>query len=369
MAFLDSLRRRLLPSRRRAQARRTLGGDFELTSLARGDSSELDSLTRGRRGTWTASGRSAQGLVLSHLREQGVRHVHLPAYLCDTMIQPVSALGMELSLYPVDGSLVAHPEPPRGSAVVLVHFFGWLSEATASLRAETGGAFHLIEDFSHALLSDWGESMGPIPHLFFSAHKLCAVPPCGWSSTMEEAREPTEDAQALSERALSMLLLRGAYMADPDASPIEEIEAFYWKTQKANEARLDAMPLDWAVPTLTLDLLAAWDRERAKSQRRANWQRLDETLAARVERLSPPLRDGVTPLGYAVRLPHRERVERRLVEHRIRGMPLWPLPAEVSADRFPEAARLSRECLVLPIDERYDSDDMERLAQGLLASL
>ena len=43
----------------------------------------------------------------------------------------------------------------------------------------------------------------------------------------------------------------------------------------------------------------------------------------------------------------------------------WPLPREIDERRFPDEHRLAAEILGLPIDQRYEPADMERLSREL----
>ena len=88
-----------------------VGGEFELEMPQFSDADGLERLTHGLSGTWVVSGRAALNRILRKVQERGVRHVHLPAYLCESVLQPVKARGMEFSFYPVDEHLIAHPDP------------------------------------------------------------------------------------------------------------------------------------------------------------------------------------------------------------------------------------------------------------------
>jgi dTDP-4-amino-4,6-dideoxygalactose transaminase len=70
----------------------------------------------------------------------------------------------------------------------------------------------------------------------------------------------------------------------------------------------------------------------------------------------------VVPLGFPVRLRDRDDVRRVLFEHRIFPPVHWPIRGVVPA-KFQDSHRLSSEILTLPCDQRYDADDMHRMAR------
>ena len=351
------------------QKRNVIGGEFEQSSLQIGPRERLNEFTRGLTGTWTASGRSALALVLQHLQARGVRHVHLPSYLCQAVILPVQALGLEYSFYPVDATLMAHPDPPPGAAVVLIHYFGWLNPATAALRAEAGRLFCLVEDASQALLSDWSASPNVSRFVFLSPRKFGPAPLGGWCNIHAELDEPSSAVEALAWRSLAARLARGACLAEPDAPVDPAVETFYLAAFHAVETFLNTHPTSTAVPQIALDIIAGLDWNDIATRRRANWQCLNELLSEHVEVLMPVLPADVVPLGYVVRLRERDQVRARLASQRIFCPVHWPLPVEVSARRFPDAASLAETCLTLPIDQRYGLDDMVRIADTLKTEL
>lgn len=343
-----------------------IGGDFELHGLPLGPVERLANLTKGMSGVWTASGRSAFALVLHHLQASGVRHVHLPAYLCESVLQPVRALGLQYSFYPVDADFIARPEPPAGAAVLLIHYFGWLNPATEELRAEGGRSFCLIEDACQALLSDW-----PVPddlarYVFLSPRKFGPVPLGGWCSIQPEQGPPCKETEALAWQSLTARLLRGAYLAEPEAPVDFSVETMYLTALRKVETFLDEHPTCGGIPQIALKIIAGLDWQDIAVRRRANWQHLSQLLDGHVEPLMHDLPPQVAPLGYVVRLRDRDSVQDRLATQRIFCPVHWPLPEEVSPQRFPEAASLAKTCLTLPIDQRYGPEEMARIAEAVV---
>ncbi len=352
-----------------ASARRTIGGEWEIGSLAFGDVQSLIEMTAGAAGTWTASGRAALTIVLRRLQGQGVRHVQLPAYICESVVRAVQAVPLTYSFYPVDEDLSAHPDPAPNAAVLLIHYFGWVNPATVALRGEAGRSFELVEDASQAVLSDWRGQAAKPGWAFFSARKLGPVPLGGWCSVQVELEEPSAQVEALTWRSLAARLARGWYLAEPDAPIDPRVEEFYLDAFEAVETFLDRHPTYAPVPRLALDLIAGVDWKAAAAARRANWRTLHDLLGECVTPLSRALPDGVVPLGYPVTLRQRDTIRARLASQRIFCPVQWRLPAEVEPSRFPVAARLAETSLTLPLDQRYSPEEMARLAAVLEACL
>ncbi|HEV7860362.1 MAG TPA: DegT/DnrJ/EryC1/StrS family aminotransferase [Pyrinomonadaceae bacterium] len=371
-----------------AQARRSIGGDFELDQLRFGEVALLDQLTRGLAGRWTTSGRGALTLVLKNLWANGVRHVHLPAYLCESVLLPVRALGFKFSFYPVDLSLAAQPDPPAGSTVLVIHYFGWLDPVSNSLREQASAKFYLIEDAAQSLLSDWSAPQNDFRYVILSPRKFGPALLGGWCNVTSEQhdekksevgpnrmqgkvgpKETQGDVGPIMWRSLAARLARGAYLREAGGGVEPRVEEFYMEGLRAVEDFLDQHPTCTDLPQLALDQLAGLDWREMASRRRANWRQLQEILTGRVEVLMHDLPDAVVPLGFVVCLGKRDEVRARLAAQRIFCPVHWPLPAAVERARFPAAAALSDTCLTLPIDQRYTQDDISRMAEALLAAL
>jgi hypothetical protein len=348
-----------------------MGGDFELQpNMLRpmAEKSLSPRLTRGWRGTWTVSGRAALALILEQLKHRGVRHVQLPAYLCGSMLAPVKASGLAYSFYPVGQDMMAQPDPLPGAAVVLLHYFGWLNPATEKLRDRAGSDYFLIEDMSHCLLSNWGSLSETRSQLFFSARKWGPIPLGGWSNAVSEMEPASAAIESLAQRSIAARRLRGDYLTRPNDSPESTTETEYLNAFRAVEEVLDETLSCSALPSDVMEIIEKLDWDAVARRRRANFQTLAGLLDGHAELVTPSLNDDVVPLGLVVQLDDRDRVRAQLAEQRMYCPVHWFLPKEVDARHFPVAHRLANTCLTLPIDQRYDAQDLSRLGNALLSA-
>jgi len=343
-----------------------IGGDFDLSF------EELDFHRTPKKlffhedGTWTLSGRAALVLVLEYLKAQGVRHVHLPAYLCQSLLLAVQAAGFHYSFYPVGGNLCAYPDPPPGSAVLVIHYFGWLNAATTALRQESRRSLSLIEDASQSMLSDWHTSSEIPRFVILSPRKFGPLPFGGWCNLVAETSKPLHETEGLWWRSIAARLTKSIYLAQPHASINPLIETFYLAAFEAVEAYLDNHPADSGIPQMIHDMMTGLDWVEIGRRRRSNWRILKVLLEDKIEMIYSDLPNDVVPLGFVIRLANRDMVRCRLAEQRIFCPVHWQLPSDISPKSFPEAAKLSKTILTLPIDQRYDEHDMARIADTLI---
>lgn len=347
------------------KGRRAFGGEFEIRDFRFGGSDRLNLLTHGIPGTWCSSGRGALTLVLEQLKEAGVSHIHLPSYLCESILVAVKRYGMEYSFYPLDASLTAKPDPPSKAAILLIHYFGWLNPAVSGLRAESQKTCHMIEDASQALLSNWEAPLVHDGFTILSPRKFAPTVLGGWCNVVKPIEPFPEHLEYLAWRSLASRLIRGAYLNDLDDNIDTEIERLYLTAFHDLELFLTQYPGAYALPQIISQLIAGVDWEQVARKRRENWLAMHDALNGLTEPVFDLLPESVIPLGYVIRIRNRDKIRMKLAEHRIFCAVHWSLPAEVDRYKFPQAAKLAHLCLTLPIDSRYNPSDMSYIAATL----
>ncbi|HNT23104.1 MAG TPA: hypothetical protein PKM21_01975 [Anaerolineales bacterium] len=341
--------------------KRYIGGEFELSSLPR--SVDAIELTQGIAGSWTVSGRAALCALLAHLKKQGVTKILMPAYLCESIIQPVKAFGLAYDFYPVDEDLAAHPDPQKNSAVILIHYFGWLNPSTEALRQSAEDSFVLVEDLTQAVFSSWKFIKGTQPLVFFSLRKFGPVPLGGWYSRSD--RLPSVDLmfKVLFWKSLAARLYKYNYLKiSPDID--QQAEQTYLDVFNHVESSFDLSCTPYLLDAEAKSLIDGINWAYAAAARRKNWNALSDLLPGNI--LLPfhkMLPTDVVPLGYVVNCTERDKIRQNLQAAQIFCPIHWRLPEEVSAKRFPISYRLSNTLMTIPIDQRYNPRDMEHISK------
>jgi len=148
--------------------------------------------------------------------------------------------------------------------------------------------------------------------------------------------------------------------------------AFLDRFQEA-EAEIDHRVPRCGMSQLSLRLLNHLDIAGAVRQRRDNFRTLLDAVegGTRLGDFCQPLfsclPEGVSPLAFPVRVRGgaRDRLRRELAARRVFCPVHWALPEEVRAADFPQAHAISADILSIPIDQRYDTADMQDLLHRL----
>lgn len=278
--------------------------------------------------------RDAFRLLLEHLVPRGGT-VLLPAYIGLSPLEgsgladPLTALGLTPAFYRLGPDLQADLDDlrerlrvARPSAVLLVHYFGFPQRELRAIHELCATAeVPLIEDCAHAVLDLAEGGLGTRgDYAFWSLHKWLGCPGGG-------------------------LLQAGAGRTLP-AAPDSVID-----------------PSD-------LTAFATADLPTIRARRRANYLELAALLAdvPGVEVLQPDLPQDVVPLNLPVLLTHADRfgVYQALRAVDIGVIALYhTLHPWIEPDAYPEAHRLARRILNLPIHQDVDATSLPRIVEEL----
>jgi perosamine synthetase len=348
-----------------------IGGAFEL------DAATLLELGDGPRRFADAQSVTSGRAALALLAERAPGRWLLPAYICDTALEPLRSAGVEIDFYSVGDDLrprldelerAIDADPP--AALLVVDYFGFAPEDADRLRALRDACL-VVEDCVHGSLLELPDNAGGrIGDVAFTAfRKYLPVPDGGVVLGIEPRELPPADGPSVRGRLLGQLL-RGAAVSGE--VPYAETEPIFLDLLETGETALSDAPVA-ATSTVSERLLARVDLASAAERRRENFTALLEAVAGSdaITPLVHELPPGVSPLLLPVRVAAgaRDSLRATLIARRVYCPVHWfPLPEEIDADRFADEHRLSREILGLPIDQRYEPADMERLAREVDAA-
>jgi len=326
--------------------------------------------------TLVSCGRAALGLAIraAKLGDFPKRNrVLLPSYLCRTMIQPFVEAGLEVKFYPAGQNLVIRAETVASHmddqtlGILLVHYFGFPQNPGLAKRLhEAFPEVAIIDDRTHLLVSDVAGARGSSDPAIavYSARKWGPFPDLGIVVWPFRERLGVEAAALLDRRydlwlfnaRLAGLLLRTAFFA----FPCETLREVSLRWVKHSENIFDRRVLVSKASPLSRLLWRLWDWRCACQRRRQNFQYLLKDWPRQAgEPIYDSLPPDVCPLGFPIRAFDRKALRARLIANRVYPPVHWDLPKKVDPESFPESARLAKEELTLPIDQRYCLRDMD----------
>lgn len=276
------------------------------------------------------------------LRVRGYKHVYLPFYSCDVLLEPFKKLDIRYSFYHINESLeISTPiSLSDGEALLYINYYGLKQDYIDSLSAEYGQ--RLIVDNTQAFYAH------PIQGIdtFYSCRKFFGVSDGAYLYCDKSLGIDLE--QDRSWDRMTHLLKR------LDISP----EAAYADFARQDEL-LKGNPMRSMSP-LTRRIMMSIDYQRVKNKRRENYTVLDSALKQR-NAISLPIDNNAVPMVYPF-LTTDPDLRQRLIDNKVYVATYWPNVTNKGSQDTWEYA-LSCNLLPLPVDQRYGTEEMNTITK------
>lgn len=288
---------------------------------------------------------SARAALLALVLAGRPRRMWVPWYICETMVDPVRAAGVEIERFGLteDFDIADPPSLRAGEWLLYVNYFGLCGRNVRSVLERLPPA-QVVIDNSHAMFARPAGGLATI----YSPRKFVGVPDGGYLASSLAVPVPQQQDEGSVERCIP-LLVRAA-----DSS-----ESGYEAFLRSQETLVGQAPL--RMSRLTHSLLRSIDYDQVAQRRRANFAALDKALRAgnsvRLDLSDPE----AVPLSYPF-IGGAAGLRESLLRNRVYVPRYWP---QLTGDDpgIPEFERyLAHHCLPLPCDQRYDEHDMALVA-------
>lgn len=270
------------------------------------------------------------------LRCRKYNKLYVPYFTCDTAVEPIIKLGIPYEFYHIDKEyrIIDDIKLAEDEALLYTNYWGLQNEYCEILAAKYGK--QLILDYTQAFFSN------PISGIdtFYSCRKYFGVPDGGYLYTDTIADFEVEQDE--SYLRMDSLIKR------IDLSP----EAGYEDFHRASSLFHD-MPIR-QMSKLTKRLMQSIDYERAAQQRIDNYNTLRAALGGR------ELKYGEVPMIFPYESAKGKELRKHLIANKIFVAKYWPNVDEWTQEDFVERW-MANNILPLPIDQRYDKEDMNRM--------
>lgn len=316
---------------------------------------------------------SARGAISLILEKEAQRFnnkkVLLPAYICDSVIQPFLDKGFECLFYDVDTHLQPDPESfelaSRKNPGLLIHlgYFGFNSSQNLKplLQNLSEKGTFIIEDETHTMLSHFEKFKGN-DRSFGSIRKWLGVP-CGAyvSSYNNDSNQfPKNVAQKYVDLRTEAMQLKGRYLINPN----EVLKKRYLKIFAQAQEVLEKDTNYYDIDPLSESILYSSDYGGIIERRRENYKFLLENLNGidTIQIPFPVLPDNVTPLFFPILVKgNRDRLRTFLTQHQVYCPIHWPKPGLLKKIQPLKSDNIYENILSIPIDQRYNKQHMTRI--------
>lgn len=289
---------------------------------------------------------TARNALIYVVKSKKIEKVYIPYFLCESVSGVLEREGCSYEQYHISPSFLPclDKKLEKNEYLYFVNYYGMFdNEQIIELKEKYG---NIIVDNVHAFFQTPIFGVDTI----YSCRKFFGVPDGAYLSTNTPINEEL-DIDASRDRMTHVL---GRYE--------EENASRYYSNFKANDAAFKQEKLK-LMSKLTHNLLSSIDYEKVKAKREENYKYLEEKLNDKnVLNIKKP----VGPYAYPFYIKNGMQIKKQLAEKKIYVATLWPnalcLDGTIEKD-------YAENILPLPVDQRYDRDDMKRIVEELLKCL
>ncbi len=326
--------------------------------------------------TWLRSGREALHLVALNLNPiKNLPIVLMPAYCCHSMVDPFEKAGWKVEYYRLNEDLTVDLDYLTNAlangfpkAVLSMNFYGSAStkEAVDCIK-KSNPECKVIEDFSHCTFSLAGIYNSRVDYYVTSIRKSVGV--CDGSVIIskepldESFVEEGETEFVSSRRDCQKIKAEYTYSQD------KEQKGLFFPELRRQEGELDAFAGVHRISMTGKEMLGVLDGEMISYARRCNMKHILELLDGKVENVPGIERclDGA-PFSLPILLKNRDEVQQKLAKRGVYAPVLWPI-CDQARETCSVSARMADEMLSIPVDQRYNYDDIEEIAKIILETI
>lgn len=282
---------------------------------------------------------SARNCFKYILKAKKITKVWLPAYCCDSLIEPLTLSGIDYEFYSIDEifeSIAPLPILKKKERFLYINYFGLKSEYISLL----------VKFFQKQLIVDNTQAFFDQPYegidTFYSPRKFFGVADGGYlfTDTLLEGELPydkTGDLQHLIGR---------------HESPANSVYAEYQKS----EIQLINQPIR-RMSKFTQAILESLDYEAMAFIRQRNFYYLHSKLES-LNKIKITLMPDTIPMIYPY-LTDCSNLKQKCIKNKIYVATYWP--EALSRIDYLVERTFVQNLLPLPIDQRYDLNDMDRI--------
>lgn len=315
------------------------------------------------------SGRNAIKALCRIVKEKDKR-VLIPAYTCETVIAPFLDEGWEVIYYRIKKDLTIDENNfveifrEKKPSIVFIHsYFGFdtVQNIDVLLDCKKSGAI-IVEDMTQSLFSE--HHLSCADYYVTSFRKFLAIPDGG--ALISENSLPNfpiqKSDESIKKIALEAFRLKSEYIKEKKNVRKADFREKYIELNAliSNNENLSSMS------PISEDILNACEPEKLGRARRKNYHTLYNELQKQreVQSVLGDIADGCVPLYLPIYIENRKELQSFLASKDIYCPVIWPKPSQVK-ETDEDTTYIYDHILCIPIDQRYNADDMIRIASTI----
>jgi len=315
---------------------------------------------------YLSSGRDSIEAIIQNIQFKKNEIILFPSYLCPSIMQQFKNKKIKYLFYRLNKKLEIDLKDIEKNirhhdikAIIIIHYFGFIQPKINKIRELCNKKnVILIEDLTQSYLTNYN----PVGDYYFNSYrKLLAIP----DGSMLGFKKSIETKYKTSINNLLFKVIRLFSLLAYNIT-------FFYSIARAGytygETKLiEKYKKPSRMSALSLFLLKRQDIKKMIKKRRKNYLFLLANFPKNknFKILFNKLPKTVTPSGFPILCKKREKIMQHFLKKRIYPPIHWNIKKIKGLQDFKESIQISRKILTIPIDQRYNKTDMQRIIQVL----
>lgn len=325
-----------------------------------------------REQTYLRTGREALMYASCNCKPGKEAVILCPAYCCWSMTAPFEFTGWTIVYYRLNKDLTIDEAYLEGllrgcrpDAILTMNFYGSATTQSAITKVKAyNEKITVIEDFSHCTFCLDKIFNEQVDFYVTSIRKSIGV--CDGALVL--SKKPTNkhyigvEVPDFGALRLGAQRQKGRYAF---TKSLDDKDVFLSELRQG-EVMIDKLEGVHPISEISEKMISTINGEEIAFARRENMKHLWELLNGKVE-MVPGLEKSFNgaPFSLPILVENRDEVQKKLAQKGVYAPVLWPI-AEEARTICPVSARMADMMLSLPIDQRYNYDDIEDIASIVL---
>lgn len=328
----------------------------------------------GRELTYLRTGREALMYASCNCKPGKEAVILCPAYCCWSMTAPFEFTGWTVVYYRLNEDLTIDEEYLEGllrgcrpDAILTMNFYGSASTQSAIANVKAyNDRITVIEDFSHCTFCLDKIYNEQVDYYVTSIRKSIGV--CDGALVL--SKNPTNkhyievEASDFGTLRIGAQKMKGRYAF---SKSLDDKDVFLSELRHGEEM-IDKLDGVHPISEISKKMIATINGEEIAYARRENMKHLWSLLKGKVKMI-PGLEkcfDGA-PFSLPILVNNRDEVQKKLAQQGVYAPVLWPIDEE-GKNICKVSAYVSDHMLSIPVDQRYNYDDIEDIASIVLST-
>lgn len=317
---------------------------------------------------WLSTCRSAIAMAIRTIEERNPnvsKIAMVPSYTCETVIEPFMNAGYQIKTFSVEEQLIINGEMLQqeienaGAGILIIHrYFGFDTtrniEKSISNIKEQG--IYVIEDRTQCLYSDI--ELLDADFYVGSIRKWHGTPDGAFCVCKEGLinNKPSVHDEILEKLKLDAGYSKYRYLFEGIGEKSDFLQQY-----SAAEDALDNQEEEYLISPFSYAMQVTLNTDELCERRRLNYLMLLNGLKGikDIQIVYKELEEGIVPLYFTVIVKDRDKLQSMLRNKAIYAPIIWPKPKAISTN-CEITNEMYEHLLCIPIDQRYDNDDMAR---------